>query len=146
MQNSLLEFFKKAADPSKISKPKEQRYEKKRNQAAHHSSNVEKILLENPNDENGRSKSFIRPIELISKQTELDQNHKVNILGTEVYFPKKPYDIQVAYMSKVIESLDKGQNALLQSPTGTGKTLCLLCSSIAWMKKERDRQRASKFA
>jgi len=39
----------------------------------------------------------------------------------------------------VIEALDKGQNALLQSPTGTGKTLCLLCATLAWMHHHSSR-------
>eukprot|EP00041_Stephanoeca_diplocostata_P036359 m.1323962 g.1323962 ORF g.1323962 m.1323962 type:complete len:796 (+) comp24851_c0_seq31:77-2464(+) len=55
-----------------------------------------------------------------------------NIRDVEVDFPFKAYDCQLVYMEKVIESLQTGTNALLESPTGTGKTLCLLCATLAW--------------
>lgn len=41
--------------------------------------------------------------------------------GVDVEFPFEPYDVQKAYMSKVIEALKKREHALLESPTGTGK-------------------------
>ena len=58
-----------------------------------------------------------------------------------MYFPFRPYDSQSAYMTKVLDAVMRGENALLESPTGTGKTLSLLCSSLAWLAAER-----SKFA
>lgn len=58
---------------------------------------------------------------------------EVMIYGIPVTFPFEPYDVQKAYMEKVIQSLQNNTNALLESPTGTGKTLSLLCSSLAWL-------------
>lgn len=60
-----------------------------------------------------------------------------DICGIPVNFPFQPYDVQIAYMEKVIECLENSTNGILESPTGTGKTLSLLCSSLAWvlMKK-----------
>lgn len=58
---------------------------------------------------------------------------KFPIAGYSVDFPFEPYDVQKAYMEKVIQSLESNQNAMLESPTGTGKTLSLLCSSLAWL-------------
>ena len=51
-----------------------------------------------------------------------------------VRFPYEPYQAQKAYMEKVIECLEQKKFGLLESPTGTGKTLALLCSSIAFLE------------
>lgn len=55
------------------------------------------------------------------------------IQGIPVSFPFEPYDVQKAYMEKLIECLQSGFNGVLESPTGTGKTLSILCSSLAWL-------------
>lgn len=60
-----------------------------------------------------------------------------NIGGVVVEFPKAPYPCQIQYMEHVIRALNGGTNALLESPTGTGKTLCLLCATLAWQNSKR---------
>lgn len=56
-----------------------------------------------------------------------------------VTFPFPPYKSQVAMMSAILKSIVKGTNALLESPTGSGKSLALLCASVAWQEKEQAR-------
>ena len=75
---------------------------------------------------------------------DLNNNISKEILikGIEILFPFEPYRIQKNYMEKVIELLNNKSTiegykgyAALESPTGTGKTLCLLCSVLAWFNK-----------
>lgn len=40
----------------------------------------------------------------------------------------------------------KKVNGILESPTGTGKTLCLLCSTLAWREHFKDTISARKIA
>ena len=58
----------------------------------------------------------------------------IDILNNLVNFPFEPYDCQITYMQKVLECLRENKNGILESPTGTGKTLCLLCSSLTWLE------------
>ena len=76
--------------------------------------------------------------ELPIDESKIQSQTLINIKGINIYFPYKPYDIQMDYMNKVIESLNNNNIAALESPTGTGKTLCLLCASLAWMKYMRE--------
>jgi Rad3-related DNA helicase len=54
--------------------------------------------------------------------------------GIHVDFPCEPYDVQVAFINATLDALSSGRHALLESPTGTGKTLCLLTACLAYQQ------------
>ncbi len=62
---------------------------------------------------------------------------EVPIKQFTVKFPYEPYEVQREYMDKVITCLEERKFGLLESPTGTGKTLALLCASLAWLEGSR---------
>ena len=63
--------------------------------------------------------------------------HTVTVDNTSINFPFEPYDLQVDYMRSVLQCVKHSQNGLLESPTGTGKTLSLLCSTLAWLESAK---------
>uniref|UniRef100_A0A8C3HMM7 Regulator of telomere elongation helicase 1 n=1 Tax=Chrysemys picta bellii TaxID=8478 RepID=A0A8C3HMM7_CHRPI len=71
---------------------------------------------------------------------------KITLNGIAVDFPFQPYRCQEEYMIKVLECLQKKVNGILESPTGTGKTLCLLCTTLAWQEHFKDTISARKIA
>ena len=62
---------------------------------------------------------------------------------TMVNFPYEPYGIQRDFVKKLVQTLESGGNALLESPTGTGKTACLLCGTLSWQKQYSENLDAS---
>ena len=82
-------------------------------------------------------KKEFRPIDIDLEKAS--KHTKLILSGIEVFFPYEPYPNQKIYMEKVIEACKKNTIAGLESPTGTGKTLCLLCASLAYLRYERQR-------
>lgn len=63
-----------------------------------------------------------------------------NMLGVDVEFPYNPYPQQIVLMQKIVECVLHGKHGLLESPTGTGKTLCLLCATLAAQQHQHQLQ------
>lgn len=56
----------------------------------------------------------------------------------------KPYDIQVDFMNNMLKTFDNKSIGLFESPTGTGKSLSVLCSSVAFLnEKNKDQKKHS---
>ncbi|XP_056905680.1 Fanconi anemia group J protein isoform X1 [Takifugu flavidus] len=56
--------------------------------------------------------------------------------GVKIQFPRKAYPSQLAMMNSIIRGLNTGQHCLLESPTGSGKSLALLCSTLGWQQAQ----------
>jgi len=48
-------------------------------------------------------------------------------------FPFPPYPIQTSLIRAVSRTLDLGHVGIFESPTGTGKSLSLICSTVPWL-------------
>lgn len=56
----------------------------------------------------------------------------------DFHHPYEPYEIQQEFMTALYECIEQGQIGIFESPTGTGKSLSLICGSLTWL---RDHQR-----
>lgn len=85
---------------------------------------------------NARGPPCLRPISAATATASAAMPELI-IAGIAVQFPFEPYQLQRNYMAKVLECLQNSTNGVLESPTGTGKTLCLLCATLAWICKQK---------
>ncbi|KAI8927828.1 helicase C-terminal domain-containing protein [Entophlyctis helioformis] len=55
-------------------------------------------------------------------------------------FPFTPWNIQISFMSNLYDTLEDRKVGIFESPTGTGKSLSIVCGALKWL---RDKQSAS---
>ncbi|KAK3290172.1 helicase C-terminal domain-containing protein [Chaetomium fimeti] len=74
-----------------------------------------------------QSETETKPPKMASK-TPIDFHH-----------PYTPYDVQLDFMRTVYDVLEKGngQVGILESPTGTGKSLSLICATLTWLRAHK---------
>ena len=57
----------------------------------------------------------------------------------DFHHPFQPYAIQQQFMSAMYDCIEDGKVGIFESPTGTGKTLSLLCASLTWLRQHKRR-------
>ncbi|KAI9478738.1 MAG: ATP-dependent RNA helicase-like protein chl1 [Benjaminiella poitrasii] len=55
-------------------------------------------------------------------------------------FPFEPYNIQRDFMKELYNVLSEGKLGIFESPTGTGKSLSLICGSLKWLKDNDEKE------
>uniref|UniRef100_A0A674BR25 ATP-dependent DNA helicase DDX11 n=1 Tax=Salmo trutta TaxID=8032 RepID=A0A674BR25_SALTR len=56
-------------------------------------------------------------------------------------FPYKPYPIQEQFMQALYGALEHGKVGIFESPTGTGKSLSLICGALSWLRDHEEKRR-----
>ncbi|KAE9369378.1 DNA repair helicase [Stipitochalara longipes BDJ] len=55
----------------------------------------------------------------------------------DFHHPYTPYAIQETFMETVYQVLEEGKIGILESPTGTGKSLSLICGALTWLRDHK---------
>ncbi|NXB78621.1 DDX11 helicase, partial [Donacobius atricapilla] len=56
-------------------------------------------------------------------------------------FPYTPYRIQEQFMEALYGTLEAGRVGIFESPTGTGKSLSLICGALSWLRDWEEKRR-----
>lgn len=56
------------------------------------------------------------------------------------HHPYSPYDIQQEFMKELYACIEEGNVGIFESPTGTGKSLSLICAALTWLRDNERRE------
>ncbi|OJJ43354.1 hypothetical protein ASPZODRAFT_74418 [Penicilliopsis zonata CBS 506.65] len=63
----------------------------------------------------------------------------MDLEGETFHHPYSPYETQLQFMRALYTCLEEGKVAVFESPTGTGKSLSLICGSLTWLRDHKRR-------
>ncbi|KAF8944385.1 Fanconi anemia group J protein [Haplosporangium gracile] len=106
---------------------------------SHELTNVKKYAKTGHFQKAKRKKNNVTSEPSLSKPSPSAKPTEFVTNGIRIKFPFTPYKSQQDMMSKIVEALQTQENALLESPTGSGKSLALLCGALAWLENEKMR-------
>lgn len=87
---------------------------------------------------------LISPSSRISPKASVAPGAKTPMLSSDMdgeffSFPyEKPYSIQLDLMRQIWSTLEKRHCGIFESPTGTGKSISLICGVLTWLTKHTD--------
>ncbi|GAB7360848.1 hypothetical protein MBLNU230_g0834t1 [Neophaeotheca triangularis] len=55
----------------------------------------------------------------------------------DFHHPYQPYQIQQQFMQAVYDCIENRKVGIFESPTGTGKSLSLICGSLTWLREHK---------
>ncbi|KAK9456444.1 helicase C-terminal domain-containing protein [Dipodascopsis uninucleata] len=58
----------------------------------------------------------------------------------DFHHPYKPYDTQIEFMNSVYDAIEERKIGIFESPTGTGKSLSLICAALTWLRDHQSIQ------
>ncbi|KAB8236734.1 DNA helicase [Aspergillus alliaceus] len=61
----------------------------------------------------------------------------MELQADDFHHPFSPYDIQLQFMRALYTCIEKGNVAVFESPTGTGKSLSIICGSLTWLRDHK---------
>ncbi|CAG7820599.1 unnamed protein product [Allacma fusca] len=76
----------------------------------------------------------MKPDEVLPVVGNVDRTYEYH--GVQVKFPYEAYQSQQDMMNAILSHVIPGRNLLVESVTGTGKTLALLCSLLAYQEHQ----------
>lgn len=66
------------------------------------------------------------------KSVTFPESKPLSAAPSDFPFPFNPYDIQANFMRNLYHTLDNSMFGIFESPTGTGKSLSLICGILKW--------------
>ncbi|KAL5263634.1 hypothetical protein ACHWQZ_G008861 [Mnemiopsis leidyi] len=66
--------------------------------------------------------------------------HFIGKMSDEFEFPFEPYQIQRDFMKNLYETIEQKKIGIFESPTGTGKSLSIICSVLKWQRDQKERE------